>query len=83
MNESYAITVSYTSPPLGYAAGPTTLHLNANNADLAALLRVLDVSVHVASYSVASTVAVPLLHVMSKLTCADMGIAEHQLFKLK
>ena len=80
---SYAIIVNYTKPPLGYAPGPTTLHLTANNADLAAFLHVLDASKSVASYSVTNTITIPPLHQMSKLTYTDLGIAEGQLSKLK
>ena len=48
MSKGYAITVDYTTPKVGRGYNSTTLHLNANNADLAAFLQVLDESVPVA-----------------------------------
>jgi len=83
MSRSYAISVDYAVPPIGRGADSTTMFLTAKNEDLAALLRVLDQSVYVASYTVCSTITVPDLHVLSKLTCSDLGIEEHQLFKLR
>jgi hypothetical protein len=78
---SYKITVDYTVLNEQNAKTTSALHLAATAADLAVLLQALDASPTVAGFSVYSTVTVPNLQSLGKLTAGDLGMMD--LKKLK
>lgn len=78
---SYKITVDYTVLNEHYAKTTSTLHLAATAADLAVLLHALDESPTVAGFAVFSTITVPPLSSLGKLTAQDLGLLD--LKKLK
>ena len=83
MKKSYVVNVVFTTPPLGQRPNASDLYITANTADLTALLQALDASPAVARLRVASTITIPDLHRISKLTHADLGIAEDTLKKFE
>jgi len=73
MRRSYAILVEYDRGYLTTCPAPITLHVNVNSEDLGKLLLTLDASEAVAKLSVSYTVALPVLHKITKLNNNDLG----------
>jgi hypothetical protein len=72
----YMVSVRYRNANLD-------LHLNATAADLNRLLQGLDATPEVVSLTVHSTLTVPQLHKLSKLTRADLGLEDKALEKIQ
>lgn len=76
MVRGYMVSVRYSNASLD-------MHLNASAADLARFLHGLDATPEVISLSVYSTLTVPALHKLARLTRADLGIESKTMEKVK
>lgn len=79
MSRSYAILVEYNQGYLPTCPAPITLHVNANSQDLGKLLLTLNASEAVAKLSVSNTIALPLLHKLTRLNNNDLGFSLEKL----
>ena len=83
MPRSYAISVEYSKDCAGHGPDSQTLYVSAKQADLTALLRILDASAVVAGVSICDTVTIPRLAKFSNLTHTDLGLSDGTITKLK
>lgn len=60
-----------------------TLFVQIGNAELTAILQVLNASPAISDISVFSTINIPSLHQIAKLTRVDLGLSEDSLGKIK
>lgn len=76
MKRGYMVSVHYSNSSLD-------IYLNSSAASLLLLLQGLDAAPDVISLSVHSTLQVPTLHKISKLTRTDLGFESGTLKKIK